>query len=211
MLSALIIFSLLTARNPHPSKVQVSLTRMNHSTNSHEALPSAPQTETEVKSWMPKMTDERISLFHSRMDKSGGPDSCWIWMGQIIKDGYGTFSTGDMSVGSVGYAHRVSYALHKGPIPVGLCVMHQCDNPPCCNPSHLKIGTQAENLKDMYSKGRAPIGVAHGFAKLDDKKVVEIRIRHSGGTPLAKLAKEYGVAYNAIFQVVHRISWKHVA
>jgi hypothetical protein len=80
-------------------------------------------------------------------------DVCWLWNGRARHwAGYGMFHVGNDRAEQ---AHRVAYALAIGPIPSGLGVLHRCDNPPCCNPSHLFLGTQADNLKDMWAKGRA--------------------------------------------------------
>lgn len=212
MLPLALLSVLLTARNPHPCKARVSLTRMNHSTNSHEAVPSAPQTETEVKAWMPELTEERIALFNSSIDKSGGSDACWPWTKSINGDGYGRFFSGR---GSTTKAHRIAYALNVGPVPLGLCVMHSCDNRPCCNPKHLGLGTISDNIKDMHRKGRCTkiqSGETHSLAKLDKVKVVEIRARFAvGGISCWALAKEYGVNHKTISKVVRRLTWKNVA
>jgi hypothetical protein len=78
----------------------------------------------------------------------GAPDDCWEWRGNRNNRGYG-------KLGKI-YAHRVAYELASGPIPSGLEVMHSCDNPPCCNPAHLSVGTHADNMQDMARKGRHP-------------------------------------------------------
>ncbi len=81
----------------------------------------------------------------------GDPDSCWPWLGQRSRKGYGVLSY----AGKKKSAHRLSVVFSTGEgVPDGLCVCHKCDNPPCCNPSHLFIGTHQENMQDMYDKGR---------------------------------------------------------
>lgn len=75
-------------------------------------------------------------------------DECWVWFGLLDKSGYGIFKTEFTAS-----AHRFSYELHKGRIPDGLHVLHTCNNPPCVNPSHLKIGTNKDNIADKIAAG----------------------------------------------------------
>lgn len=86
----------------------------------------------------------------------GEPDECWNWLGSRDK-GYGKISDGVTEGGHPRPrgAHRVSYEIHKGPIPPGLLVMHSCDNPACVNPAHLSLGTVKDNGIDMARKGRS--------------------------------------------------------
>lgn len=76
---------------------------------------------------------------------------CLEWQRAIFKAGYGAINIG----GKIKYAHRVSYELHNGPIPDGMLVMHLCDNRRCVNPSHLAVGTDSDNNRDMWAKQRA--------------------------------------------------------
>lgn len=79
---------------------------------------------------------------------------CWEWTAGQAPHGYGAFAIGGRE-GAVG-AHRFAYELLVGPIPDGLSVLHHCDNPPCCNPAHLFLGTRAENMYDAIAKDRVP-------------------------------------------------------
>jgi hypothetical protein len=80
-----------------------------------------------------------------------GPDECWPWQERSrLREGYGKMYV----AGRVLPAHRIVWTLVNGPVPVGLFVLHRCDNPPCCNPAHLFLGTKADNTHDMIAKGR---------------------------------------------------------
>lgn len=88
----------------------------------------------------------------------GQPDACWEWAGaRKGSQGYGEFGVNRMPA----TAHRVAWELTHGPIPDGLFVLHRCDNPPCCNPAHLFLGTHQDNMADRDAKGRVAHGDAH--------------------------------------------------
>lgn len=91
----------------------------------------------------------------SRVLKVDG-DGCWIWTGATHKTkGHGIIRREwTPSGGSVAYTHVVVYELTHGPIPPGLVVRHKCDNPQCCRPNHLELGTVADNNRDMVERGR---------------------------------------------------------
>lgn len=89
-----------------------------------------------------------------RQVERGDEGECWEWQGSTNEHGYGRVKVGGRP-GPVQLAHRVAWELINGAIPDGLCILHACDNPPCCNPSHLFLGTKADNTADMIAKGRA--------------------------------------------------------
>lgn len=94
--------------------------------------------------------------FWAKVDKG---DGCWEWTGGRANRGYGHV---EPVRGQNRSAHRVSWELTNGPIPDGLWVLHRCDNPPCVRPSHLFLGTHADNMRDMEAKGRGKHPVLFG-------------------------------------------------
>lgn len=95
----------------------------------------------------------------------GDPDACWAFVGSHTKKGYGQFSQGPRGGRVRWMTHRAAYYSVHGALPP--VVMHTCDNPGCCNPMHLVGGTQAENLADMWAKGRgwSPFSRVHRLDK----------------------------------------------
>jgi len=120
------------------------------------------------------------------------PDECWPWTASRTPFGYGQISKGGKHAGMV-HTHRVCWELVNGPIPEGLWVLHSCDNPPCCNPSHFFLGTHIDNMRDCAAKGRAPRGSARPNAKLSEAIVAAIkatpgssRVEPRSASPLPK-------------------------
>lgn len=110
----------------------------------------------------PANRTEPLVRFLAKLDRSG---ECWEWRGGCNPAGYGQFGRGGEH-GGMTLAHRWAYAHFIGPIPSEQNVLHRCDNPPCCNPDHLFLGTQAENMEDCQTKGRlayAPRGGTSDF------------------------------------------------
>lgn len=153
---------------------------------------------------------ERLAYY---IDKSGGPEACWPWTGRNRHQfGYGVIW--DKRLGRAEEAHRVAWRLANGPIPDGHFVLHNCDNPPCCNPAHLYTGTQKQNIADIYSRGRQSKwnrrGEANSFAKLTDDAVREIRRLSAAGLKPTEIGRRYGVERTSIKNVLAGRTWKHV-
>jgi len=147
--------------------------------------------------------------FWSAVDMSGGSDACWPFQGWICT----TLGYGEITIkGHRHRAHRYSYELSYGKIPKGMCVCHKCDNKVCVNPTHLFLGTIADNTLDMVAKGRhrAAKGEQHGQAKLKETDVEQIRNCHTAGQSIRSLAKEYQVTNKTIRDIVRRRSWTHI-
>jgi hypothetical protein len=119
-------------------------------------------------------------------------------------DGYSNVRFGGVQV----LGHRLAYALHYGEDPTGKVVMHLCDNPPCVNPLHLRLGSQADNMTDMVSKGRQNKArhLAHARARLNYEKVAYIR-SNPDKLSWSALGCIFGVAKSSIQSVVERKSW----
>jgi len=132
-------------------------------------------------------------------------DGCWIWVGSRSTAGYGNIR----GARTVLYAHRVSYELHVGPIPAGLFVCHRCDTPACVNPAHLFLGTPADNLHDMATKGRwrGRRGASSPRAAFSWPDVQVIRSRIAAGESRRGIAKEYGVHSTTIANLATRKSY----
>jgi len=142
--------------------------------------------------------------FWCRVEKT---ENCWLWRGSLSDKGYGRFY---WNYGWK-FAHRAVLEIVKGiPLLNTDEVRHSCDNPPCCNPNHLIIGTHKENMQDMVDRRRFAIlgGETNGNSILDLIKVEEIRQKYlNNGISQRKLAREYGVSQGTIWQVVNKVTW----
>ena len=139
--------------------------------------------------------------FWTKVDQTAGPDACWPWLGSRSR-GYGRFSIGRQEL----KAHR--YTLF-GLINRPEAVLHACDNPPCCNPQHLWIGSRRENNADRAKKGRSATGERMAHAKLSQGRAEEIRHRYAqGGVSQQRIADEMGISQALVSQVVHERVWR---
>ena len=154
------------------------------------------------------LTDKQIARFWRRVRKTD-EDRCWEASHKYLGIRLVVRGVGKISI----TAHRLAYILAYGSIPDGLWVLHTCDNPRCCRPDHLFLGTQLDNMRDMQVKGRGRYarGEKQGHSKLTTVQVVEIRRRYSlGGTSQQQLATEYGVSRAAVWEVIHGTTWAHI-
>lgn len=147
--------------------------------------------------------------FWSKVDRRS-PTECWEWQaGRHDKMGYGAFLIGRRSC----LSHRVAYQLTNGDIPKGLYVLHSCDNPPCCNPAHLFLGTYQDNNRDKARKGRAnpPFGEREPNHKLTEADVRQIRQRYAAGNVRQRdIAADYGISQRLVSLIVRREAWRHI-
>lgn len=109
---------------------------------------------------MPRFVANTAAQIIGFADQSGGPTACWPWMKARAKYGYGVATWRSRKWA----AHRLIWALTNGDIPDGKVVMHMCNNPPCCNPAHLRVATQAENIAHRDACGRTATGERSGAA-----------------------------------------------
>jgi hypothetical protein len=130
-----------------------------------------------------------------------------LWTGGTTPAGYGLFGY----KGRRYYAHRVSWELTHCPIPHGLEVCHHCDVPACVNPTHLFLGTHAENMQDSVRKKRHATGTRNGQSRLSADDVCAIRARYAqGGITYQALAHQFGVGLTTVHWVIHRVTWTHL-
>ena len=135
---------------------------------------------------------------------------CWPW----LKADDGCYGYGHIRDGSKDLkAHRVAFTLSKGSIPIGMNVLHHCDNPKCCNPDHLFLGTHADNAKDRKLKGRNGDhkGSANGRAKLTETDVLEIReLFAAGNTSFSALGRQFEVSNVMARNIILGKNWIHL-
>jgi hypothetical protein len=140
--------------------------------------------------------------FDERVLKRG---SCWLWTGGLAHDGYGrVHRNGRPQV----QAHRLSWELHRGPIPSGALVCHRCDNPWCVNPEHLFLGTSKDNSIDMARKGRSTHGARCPTAKISEADAVAIRRRFLAGEKVVDIANDYPIRKSVVRKIATAKIWK---
>jgi hypothetical protein len=143
--------------------------------------------------------------FWSKVDKNT-QSGCWEWTAAKHTDGYGQFNI----KGKLYRANRIAWQLHFGNIPEEFCVCHKCDNPACCNPKHLFLGTHNDNNKDMKKKNRNARGSKNGHAKVTEEDITQIKRMKNIGIHVDDIAVQYGISKWTIYDICRGRIWKHV-
>lgn len=157
----------------------------------------------------PSTPEEDQERFWSKVDKRG-ENECWEWTASRSPFGYGRINIR----GRIEFAHRMAVVFATGnPIPDGENVLHSCDNPPCCNPAHLRTGTQEDNAADRESRGRGnqPRGSKNGKTVFIEDEVVHIkRLLKEGRLNKGQIAEAFGCSRSAIEGIAIGRTWSHI-
>lgn len=172
------------------------------------------------------MLESDKDRFWSKVSFTANPNVCWEW-NRPIKDGLRPqfwVNTLKRSINS----NRIAYYLHYKKQPSELIVCHSCDNPKCCNPNHLWLGTDNDNMQDMIKKGRdrkacgddngarkkperVARGERQGLSKLKELDILKIRfLKNTSDISNRKLAKLFSVSPSCIDDIVNRKKWSHI-
>lgn len=176
-----------------------------------------------------------LARLMAKLDRHGSAShqpqlgSCWLFTGSTNRKGYGQFVM--PTPPRINLAHRASWMLHNGPIPDGMFVLHKCDQPACCRPDHLFLGTNADNVEDMMKKGRYGANRPHkrgdehwthrrpdlvrrgkdiAGAVITEDDVRTIREMAQNGVRQNFIAAKLGVSKAIVSRVVQGTSWSHV-
>lgn len=133
---------------------------------------------------------------------------CWEWQkAKRNSDGYGTTTY----LGITYSVHRLSYELFVSEIPPNKQILHSCDNPCCCNPIHLRIGTNYDNVQDRQKRNRQAKGITHGRHKLTEEEIISIRNLYATGKYIQQdIADEFNVSRSHICNILKNKFWKHI-
>jgi hypothetical protein len=155
------------------------------------------------------MAYNKLTIAERLSRKAKWEGGCLVWTGDKDSNGYGRLRY----AGKKGYpSHRLAYELANGPIPGGLVVRHQCDNRACINLNHLELGTQQQNVQDMFERKRAnrATGEHHGRSKLTQQQVDSIRQRYMPRHRVngaAAMAREVGIGISAMYDILAGRHW----
>ena len=177
------------------------------------------------KPWKPKPTFEQsVEAARDRMIRlTARVNGCLVWQGSVNKAGYGKIKVAGRHLTT----HRLAYVLAHGVIPKGALVCHSCDNPGCCDPDHLWLGTHLSNMRDKIDKGRCSRGEAHAIATkrggqrpmpgsahgrsiLVESQIPELRKMYRDKLPLRVIGDKFGVSKQTVIDAARGATWRHV-
>jgi hypothetical protein len=166
-----------------------------------------------------QLEEKDLARFWAKIQVAGD-DECWLWTGAKHRKGYGRFKVR----GKLLLPHRIAYSLSNQDELIDLFICHRCDNPPCCNPNHLFLGTRSDNMKDCHRKGRLTMPLYRGggkkgpknqkgersnSSKLKNEDVFKIRELSAQGQNSVVLSEIFGVTPRNRL-IVQRKTWKHI-
>ena len=163
-----------------------------------------------------------LERFWSKVDRSAGPDGCWLWTRPAKNTGYGQFWAGGRGVAP----HRFALELALGrPVTAGAFVLHSCDNRLCCNPAHLREGTPAENTRDAMARDRlsrgehhysrrerhrCPRGERNGSARITEQDARSILALVAAGHRQVDVARRFNIGQPHVSSIVRGVCWAHL-
>lgn len=157
------------------------------------------------------LSETNTNRFWSKVGFTANPNCCWEYNGTINKGGYGYIDFIHEEKRIKLKAHRLSYFLTNKKDPVGYVVMHKCDNRKCCNPKHLELGSDNDNLQYCKNKGRNNRGEQNIHAKRTKEQILEIRKLFSDGIMSRhEIARQFKMPYNSVVSIILRRDWKHI-
>ncbi len=152
------------------------------------------------------MGQRLIDRFNAKYQKD--ESGCWIWIASCAGMGYGQIKLPGERRQI--YAHRLSYLIHKGPLPEGKHICHTCDNPKCVNPDHLFVGTSQDNHDDMTKKKRHTYGQRSATAKITEEQARQVLGMVGLGIKQNVIAKTFGLSQVQISRIKLGKRWKHL-
>lgn len=157
----------------------------------------------------PDVLRARIESIVEHVEHREGLSVCWVSTGRRCGNGYTQLR---VAGAPTDMTHKLAVWAWTGIMPpADSVVLHACDNPPCCNPDHLTVGTHEENMADRGAKRRYVHGTRCHNAALDEQKVRELRLRRSWGWKIRELAEHFGISKAQAERVVYGQAWTHVA
>jgi len=164
-------------------------------------------------------TETRVAIpaadrFWAKVTK-GTPSECWLWEGaEATPGGYGRFWPSGTKRGGAIDAHRFAFMLANGiALKSDVVVRHTCDNPPCVNPNHLRMGTHTDNMRDKVERNRQyrPTGELNGMARLTEERVRSIRAQIAEGAAREAIAAHFGITTSLVSKIRTKKRWASVA